>query len=166
MVVQFVVETTESTLDGLRLSSEEESANVVALADRSRRPSTNKPYGRTRFVTHYLQLPNCEVCKFMKIAPSSVQELPGNARTPLSLFGDGIEAEQKIIDEETNLVRSIATQSWCRTFFWFIDVSQGKLWRKRWTVCNSFCRKIRHRVWFIQMPSPPTWLQIRIFWRV
>ena len=101
----------------------------------------------------------------MKIAPSSVQELPGNARTPLSLFGDGIEAEQKIIDEETNLVRSIATQSWCRTFFWFIDVSQGKLWRKRWTVCNSFCRKIRHRVWFIQMPSPPTWLQIRIFWR-
>ena len=165
MVVQFVVETTESTFDGLRLSSEEESANVVALADRSRRPSTNNPYGRTRFVTHYLQLPNCEVCKFMKIAPSSVQELPGSARTPLSLFGDGIEAEQKIIDEETNLVRSIATQSWCRTFFWFNDVSQRKLWRKRWTVCNSFCRKIRHRVWFIQMPSPPTWLQIRIFWR-
>ena len=76
VVEQPVVEPKEKTPDDMRVSSEEESADLTHIAERSQRPTASKPTGRHDVFTHVLEDPDWEVCNFSETTGAPCRNHP------------------------------------------------------------------------------------------
>ena len=103
MVEQPAAEPKEQTHDDVEVSSEEESADLLLIAERSKRPNRSKPTGRHNVLTHFLKDPNCEVCMLTKTtrAPCRHRLEARGDRTHLPHdFGDATTVNHKGFNEE------------------------------------------------------------------
>ena len=66
VVEQLVDEPREKTPEDMRVTSEEESADLRVFAEKTKRPNTSKSTGQHNAFTHFPQDPICEVCKLAK----------------------------------------------------------------------------------------------------
>ena len=92
VVEQLVVEPTPVVM---RVSSEEESIDLLVFAERSKRPNTSKPTGRHNVFT--------QVCKFTKTTRAPFRNRPetrGDRNYHPQKFGDATMADRKVLDEE------------------------------------------------------------------
>ena len=106
----------------MRVNSEEESTNLLVIAEISKRPHTSKLTGRHNVFTHFPNDPNCEVCKLAKTTPAPCRNRP-EAR------GARIPQPQK---------------RWSCS-----GGSKSSQWI--WSVCESSCCQVRNQVLFIQI---------------
>ena len=103
-VEQPVVEPKDTTNDDVRVGSEGKLSNLPVFEERSRGPNTSMTTGKHNvFSTHFLQNPNCEVCKLTKITRATCRNSPearGDRIHHRHKSGNAPTADHKIVDEE------------------------------------------------------------------
>ena len=107
----------ETTPKDMRASSEEESTNLLVVAERSGRPKTGKPTGRHNVFTHFHQDPNCEACRLMKTTRAPCGNRRKREETVLIIHKNLIMLQRRIIEftmKRTNLFCSIDMETCCR----------------------------------------------------
>ena len=103
VVEQLAVGPQENTPDDLRVSSEEESIDLLFIADTSRRPNRKKPTGRHNVSAHLPKDPDCEVCKFTHTTRAPCRNRPEARKYRVhhsQTFGDATRADHYFPKEE------------------------------------------------------------------
>ena len=107
------------TPDDMRVRSEEESTDLLSIANGSKRPHTSKPTGWHNVLTHFPIDPDCEVFKLTETsrAPCRNRQKVGDRVHHPHIFL--VMLSRRITQfsvRRSHLVSNIVTQAWCRTF--------------------------------------------------
>ena len=87
----------------MKVSSEEESTDLLVFADRSKRPITRKLTGRHNAFTLFLKDPNCEVCELTRTTGAPCRNRPeagGCCTRHPPKFSNARTADHQFLNEE------------------------------------------------------------------
>ena len=130
VVEQLLVVPKEKTPDDMRMIFEDESTDLLFIAERSKRSDTSKPTGRHNVFTPFPRDPNCEVCKLTKTTRAPCRNRP-DARWDRvhhpQPFEDLLPADHKVLTEENECLLQHSCAVVGQDLFFFLSkVTQRK----------------------------------------